>query len=743
MISFNKNTNIFHLTNGTFSYYIQINKLGYLINLHCGKFVQDIYPERVNERYIERYAYLDGDKEVCDESYYFSFLSSSFECSSNLKGDTRGSHTIYTHSDGSRLTNFKYFSYKILKGKYNSETLPHVRLNNSSEAETLVITLKDSTENVYLELYYTVFKDKNVIVRSSKIINKENFKIKLNRISSIQLDCLNQNFQLLSMHGSWSDDRELELQDIKHAKLTIDDNRGARGFKNNPAAIIKTKDTTFNEGYCFGIYLVYSGNFKIETRLDETDLVRTFALINDENFEYTLNPDDSFETPEAILSFGFNGINSLTHTMHDLIRDNLIPKKFVYKERPILINSWEAYYFDFDTTKIKSLIKEAHELGIEMLVLDDGWFGKRNSDNSSLGDWNINENKINLKEVIDYAHSLKMKFGLWIEPEMISPDSNLYRNHPEFALYNRKEKPTLLRHQLCLDLTNDDAINAVFNQIKLIFDNYDIDYCKWDFNRFLTEIGTAESKYSEGELYHRFTLGTYKLFDMFTKRYPNILLESCASGGGRFDLGMLYYSPQIWASDETDPYARVMLQFTTNIFYPLSTIGAHVSASNALSMQDKAIIAAFGTFGYELDLLKLGDQDKKTIQEINKLIKARHHVVTEGDYYSLSNPYESNFAAWNIVTKNKKECLVFNFNFKREPTKARFIRLQGLKPDAFYFNSLTNDVYKGDFYMNIGLNISAPLKEGMTMLFVLKEVGPLVESIVNKKARKVKREKLL
>ena len=329
---------------------------------------------------------------------------------------------------------------------------------------------------------------------------------------------------------------------------------------------------------------------------------------------------------------------------------------------------------------------------------------------------------------------------------MISPDSSLYESHPEYALYNRNVKPTLYRHQLVLDFTSPKVVNEIFDMISSVFTKYDIDYCKWDFNRYLSEIGsTFLNADQEGEIYHRFMLGTYKLLDKFVKKFPNVLLETCASGGGRFDLGMLYYSPQIWASDETDPNARIEIQFATNLFYPLSTIGSHVSARPFSTYQDKAIIAAFGTFGYELDPLKLSEEDKKQIVEINKLVKTWHHIVTIGDYYTLKDPTKSNYASWMCVTKNKKEALVFHYNFRREPTRARYIKLVGLKPDQYYFNSLTNKIYRGDFYMNGGLNISCPIDEGKAMMFVLKAVSPLKKTIYEKmnSGKEEKRDKIV
>ena len=744
MIKFDAKRKIFHLSNDNYSYYFSINKLGYLIHLYSGKKLNDITLERVNERYIERYAYLKQNLEICDEDYYFSEQGGLFECGSYLKSDCRPPFAIIKHADGSEITNFKYHSHYISSFKVSPSDLPHFKVSKKDDAETLVVTLKDETDDIFLTLYYTIFKNLNVLVRFSQIKNLSKHEIKIKRLCSLELDSVNKDYELISVHGQRGDDRELEKTEIGHSLTVVNDNHGARGFKQNPAIIIKEKEANYDYGEVYMCSLLYSGNFKFEVGLDEYDHFRLNALINDNCFEFTLKNGESFDTPECVLVYSNEGINKASQTMHDLVRQYLLPKQFALKERPILINSWEPFLFDFDTEKIKKLILDAKELGIKQVVLDDGWFGKRNNDKSSLGDWDVNIEKINLKEVIDFAHANDMFFGLWVEPEMISPDSELFKKHPEYALYDREQNPTLLRHQLVLDLTNSEVVDYVFNKLTNIFDKYNIDYCKWDFNRYLSEISSLYlTDEKQGEIFHRFVLGSYKLLDKFTSKYPNVLLETCASGGGRFDLGMLYYSPQIWGSDETNPFSRVMIQFATNIFYPLSTIGAHVSAANSLSMQDKIIIAAFGTFGYELDPAKLTEEEKKTIVSLNEIVKQFHHVVTLGDYYVLKSPYESNFASWMCVTKDKKEALVFNFNFKREQTKGRFIRLKGLDPEKYYFNSLTNDVYKGDFYMNIGINISAPLKEGMTMLFVIKQVNKIVKTVLNNKAQKAKREKLL
>ena len=465
MIEFDAKTKIFHLHNEEFSYYFCINKLGYLIHLYSGKYIQSVDIERLTERYVERYAYLENNQEVCDESYYFALQASNFECASHLTGDKRGAPIIIKNVDGSTLTDFRYHSHSVINGKVEIENLPHARIGTKKNVQTLEVVLKDIRSNVFLSLYYSIFDDMNVLIRNCKVFNGENEDINLIKAASLELDLFGEDYTLISTHGTWSMDRLIEETPINHNKIVVSDNHGARGFYHNPAIMIKENEATYKSGDVYGLSLIYSGNFSFEVGQDDLNQTRIIAGINPETFNFKLSKGETFITPECVLAFSDKGINGVTQTLHDFAREYIIPKKFVNVERPILINSWEAYYFDFDTLKIKKIIDEAKELGIEMVVLDDGWFGKRNDDKTSLGDWELNLEKINLEEVIDYAHKQKMKFGLWVEPEMISPGSSLYKSHPEYALYNRNVKPTLYRHQLVLDFTSPKVVNEIFNMI--------------------------------------------------------------------------------------------------------------------------------------------------------------------------------------------------------------------------------------------------------------------------------------
>lgn len=733
-IRFEKKRKIFHLYTKKYSYYIHVNKLKYLIHLYDGKYLDDISKERVSERYMERYAYLKDGKEICDEDYYFSFYGSNFEVSSFMKGDKRTPFIIIEDKNHYDLTNFLFSSFKIINGVEKKNMMyPHVRFNNK-DAQTLIITLKEEHKNVYLKLYYEVSEKYDCIVRYAKLINKEKEDIYVKKMSVAELDLPSSDYTILATHGTWGNDREIEYIPLSHSLTKISENHGSRGFAFNPALFLKKNDATFEYGEAYAFMSIYSGDFSYEFKMDEIDQSRVIMGYNDETCQFLLKHNEEIETFELIEAFTSQGINDLTHRLHNLLNDKVI-REFKGKKDYILINSWEGLGFKFDTEKIINLIDEAKKVDIDLVVIDDGWFKGRDDDTSSLGDWEVYKEKIDLHKVLDYAKNQNMNMGIWVEPEMISPKSDLYKNHPEFVLNPKALKnPTLLRHQLVLDLSNDEVIDYIFKELCKIFDEYKFQYVKWDFNRFLTE-SYSQNLIDEGrskESHDKFIKGSYKLLYKFIKKYPNILLETCASGGGRFDASMLYYSTQIWGSDETDIVTRSSIQFATNLFYPLSTIGSHVSARKIGSIQDKACLAFFGTYGYELDLIKLNDDDKNKIKEFNGLYHSFHHIIDKGDYYSIFNPTTSNYVSWNIVTKNKKECLVYFTNLKKETTKSRFIKIKGLKKDEYYFNSLTNDIYKGSFYMNVGLNLSAPLEVFTGMMFVIKQVDDVRATLYRK-----------
>lgn len=729
MIEFNEKDKIFTLSNEHFSYVFHVNSLDILVKLYYGKRINNLSIEN-----IEATNYLSGDcygvydvknnKETWFTNPYFSGQYSPQEIPTYLSFDKRPPLVGILHSDGSGVTDFRYYSHEIVKGKKNSAILPHLRLN-STNSETLIVTLKDQKDEIYLKAYYTIIKDQPVLLRSNEIINKTNKEIVVEVANSLSLDLPSNDYKVLSIHGTYASDRELEENVIKHNTIVIDENAGGKGFYHNPVGMLKSLDATADKGEVIGFGLIYSGNFSFKFNGTQMEQTRVVLGLNEQDFSYRLEKDEVFETPEAFLVYSSEGSDKVTHAFHDIIRDYLLPNKKYNDEDVILLNSWEGTYFDFNTDKIISYLARAKEMGINLFVLDDGWFGKRNDDLSSLGDWRVNLNKIDLKKVVDEAHKLGLKFGLWLEPEMISFDSDLYREHPEYALYDHSLDPTTFRHQFVLDLTNPDVINNISKQIEDIFSTYKLDYCKWDFNRIITEpISQYLPKERQKEVFYRFTLGTYELLSRFVTKFPNVLLETCAGGGGRFDLGMLYYSRQIWGSDETDGVSRTYIQYATNLFYPLSVLGSHVSNRRYLTLKEKAAIAMFGTFGYELNPLKLSDDDIVKIREVNKLYLDNKSVIYNGDYYPLINPYEgNNFVSWSLVDKTKDNAVIFLMNYRLMNWRSRFLKVRGLDPNKKYVNSIDNKAYYGDFYMNIGLNYCDGRDNYTPQVFTLKAVN--------------------
>ena len=578
----------------------------------------------------------------------------------------------------------------------------------------------DIKADVILKAYYTVYASSSVLIRSNELFNNSNEPISLNKFATVALDLPSNKYKFLSVHGTYATDRLLEENEIKHNTLLIEDNANGKGYYHNPMGILKRLD---NKEF-IGVSLLYSGNFTFSISGTQMDSLRFVGGINEEGFTYLLNTGESFETPEALLVYEQDE-DAITLSLHDFTREHILRKAPKGFEKTILLNSWEGTYFDFNTDKILSYLDKAKEMGMSLFVLDDGWFGKRNTDTCSLGDWKVNTDKIDLKKVIDHAHALGLKFGLWVEPEMISYDSDIYRAHPEYALFDHSIEPTLGRHQLVMDLTNPEVRDYIFNSLKDIFDNYDIDYCKWDFNRILTEaVSPYLSKEHQGETYHRFVLGSYDILNRFATRYPNVLLEGCAGGGGRYDLGMLKYVSQIWASDEVDAISRTYIQYSTNKFYPLCTIGSHVSMRRYLTIKEKAAVAMFGTFGYEFNPNKLTKEDLEDIKFCNKQFLDNKEVIHKGDYYSLINPFDNeNFISWEVVSKDKKDAVVFIMNYHLINWRSRFLKLKGLEEDSYYHNDFDNGTYSGAHYMSIGINVCSGRDNFTPSIIILKKVN--------------------
>ena len=718
MINFNEKTKVFHLKNKQVSYLFAIEEGGLLSHLYYGPAIREYHGERYYPR-VDR-GFSGNLPKSMDRTYSKDDLLQ--EYSGNNTGDYRVPAITIRSKDGARLTDFRYDSYKIIAGKPALAGLPASYVKADDEAETLEVTLKDTVLDVALVMSYTIYRDYPVITRNVRVVNTSDYPIDIEKVASIQLDLPknDQDYDLVYLPGQYAHERQMRRTSLDQGIFELSSRRNSSSHHMNPFAAIVDKSTDEFQGNALGVLLVYSGNHQFQIEKDQIDQVRLLAGINEFNFSWRLEAGEKFQTPEAITVFSTKGLNGMSQAFHHLLTNRVARGKYQYADRPIVINNWEATFFDFDDQKLDEVVKEAQPLGIEMFVLDDGWFGHRNDDNSSLGDWFVNSKKVNLKRVADQTHAAGMKFGLWFEPEMISVDSELYKKHPDWAIHEPGRGMTLSRNQLVLDFSRPEIVDNIFDQMCQVLDKVDIDYIKWDFNRNLTEVfSVATTPEHEGEIGHRYVLGLYDLLDRLTKRYPQILFEGCSGGGGRFDAGILYYMPQSWQSDDTDAADRMKIQYGTSLVYPTSAMTAHVSVSpnqqtgRDISFATRGAVAMSGIFGYELDLADLTKDEKELVKQQVKFYKAHRHLIQYGDFYRLESPFEGGSkVAWEFVSPDKSEALLFTF---RTHHTNRFeiynTKMVALDPDKNYQDDVTKTTYGGDELMNVGL-LSDPTDKG-------------------------------
>ena len=666
MIKFDKNRGIFHLSNDKISYILQIEEEGCLAHLYFGKKI---------DTYTEGYTYPRQERPFSpnpanSENRKFSLDNIMMTYPGCGFGDFREPAHNIKLADGSRINDFRYTSHEISEGKKPLTGLPATYTKKTSEATTLKIKLADAISGLQLTLSYTIFTKLPVITRSSQLKNISEKKVEINKLASTTLDFPAKDMDLIHLPGTWAKERQLVREKISTGTKRLESKRGTSSHQQNPAAILLDKDTTEFTGEAYGFALIYSGNFEIITEKDIHDQTRFIMGINSFNFAWNLQPGQTFQTPEAIMVYTPDGLNDLSQTYHELFNNHLTRGQFQNTARPILINNWEATYFDFDTEKIMAIVDEAKNLGIELFVLDDGWFGKRDDDTTSLGDWFEYEGKLNggLKTLSRQVHERGMKFGLWFEPEMISKNSKLYEKYPHWAIGTPGRGTAISRSQYVLDYSKKEVWEHIYKQMQTILDHVEIDYIKWDMNRHLTNVYSSFlSAEEQGEVSHRYVLGLYAFLEKITTEYPHILFESCSGGGGRFDAGMLYYMPQTWTSDNTDAVARLNIQYGTSLIYPISSMGAHVSETpnhqtqRMTSLKTRGNVAASGVFGYELDLSKMSDDEKKEMKSQIAFYKKHRELIQYGRFIRLISPYEKNAAAWSFVSKDKSEALIFYY----------------------------------------------------------------------------------
>ena len=689
MISFDSNKKTFRLDTPNSTYSIFINERGYIGHAYYGSKIGDddvSYLTRNKE-------YGFSDNEIFREKGSFlDFFPQ--ELPTDGLGDYRESALAVCDAEGHNAIELKYKSHKISGGTQPLPGLPAV-FGNAKDCSVLELTATDDLLGAEVTLVYTVFEKLDAIVRSVKIKNNGSKPLYIKKALSLALDIDDDNYDMITLHGSWARERHIDRRPVHMGKQGVVSMRGETSHQEHPFIALLDHKADFDSGRVYGINFIYSGNFIADVQKNQFNNVRAVMGINPENFCWKLEAGSEFATPQAVLVYSDCGLNGMSRTFHDLYREHLIRSPYKKSPRPILINNWEATYFNFDTEKLIDIAREASKDGIEMLVMDDGWFGHRSFDDSSLGDWYVNEDKIKggLKHLVDEVNKLGMKFGIWFEPEMISPDSDLYRAHPDWAIQIPGREPGLSRQQLVLDITRKEVEDYTYESVAKILRSANIEYVKWDMNRQLTDIGSIQLPADQlGEFYHRYVLALYRLQERLITEFPKLLLENCSGGGARFDPGMFFYSPQIWCSDDTDAIERLAIQEGTALVYPLSTMGAHVSVcpnhacGRVTPFKTRGYVALSGTFGYELDITKLPPEERAMIPGQVALYKKFSDLVRNGDYNRIASYSENNeYDCWASIAKDKSKALVTFVQVLNHPNyKTRFIKINGLKPDAKY-----------------------------------------------------------
>lgn len=698
------------------TYQMQVDRYGFLLHLYYGKKTDTCmdYLLTYYDRGFSGNPYDAGE----DRTYSMDTLPQEFPCYGN--GDFRSTAFAVENADGSMSCDLRYKSHVILDGKYNLEGLPAVYASEE-EAQTLEILMEDPVTGVKVVLLYGVLPAQDIITRSVCVKNESSGKIYLNKIESASLDFLYGDYELLTFYGRHAMERNVQRVPVVHGTQKIGSVRGTSSHQYNPMMLLAEKETTEDKGNCYAMSFVYSGCFQGEVLKDQLNQTRMMLGLQEEAFRYPLEAGEMFQAPEVILSYSSEGMNRLSQNLHHCIRQHICRGKYKEEIRPILINSWEAAYFDFTGDTIYELAKAAKEVNIDMLVMDDGWFGKRDDDNSGLGDWFVNEKKLGgtLGNLIKRINDLGVKFGIWIEPEMVSEDSDLYRKHPDWALTVPGRNPVRSRNQLVLDFSRKEVVDEIYDQICKVLDQGNIEYVKWDMNRSLMDVYSSVTR-EQGRVLHDYVLGLYDFLERLVQRYPNLLIEGCSGGGGRFDAGMMYYTPQIWCSDNTDAIDRLRIQYGTSFGYPVSVVGSHVSAvpnhqtGRKTPLHTRGVVAMSGTFGYELNLMKLSEEEKQEIREQIAEYKRYAPIIQNGLYYRLSNPTTEEICAWEFVHTDEKEQSKVLLNIVMQVIHGNmtvnYVKLQGLEETAVYREEKSGKRYTGAALMYGGMPL--PIEPG-------------------------------
>ena len=696
--------NIFYVSGKRYTYAMYVNAAGYLQHAYYGKKVSfadiEYYVAQIGNRFEPKKGDINADSKFDTMPSEYGFYA---------HGDYREPSVIAVRSGGAAMSRLRYGKHAVYDGVPACKGLPHVR----GGGQTLEITLKDDFSDTEIFLTYTAYDDSDVLVRGVQIVNTGKEQTVLKKAFSFCID-LPHGDSLLRLYGDWAAERTPAVAPIERGVTRLQSLRGASSHQTSPFAAVISANCTEERGECYGVQLVYSGSFAITAEKTYNGAVRLQGGVNDTNFEWVLGAGESFTAPQALLCYSCEGLGELSREYADFLREHIIGPQYAYKRRPIVVNNWEATYFDFDSDKICAIIDEAAELGIDTFVLDDGWFGARNSDKAGLGDWAVNEQKLlgGLQTLINRCKRNGMRFGLWFEPECVNEDSDLYRAHPDWAIGKTGVEPCRHRNQLVLDFTRKEVVDHIFATVSNILSAYEISYVKWDFNRSISEFYSQTLGSCQGAFAHKYMLGVYDLAQRLTAAFPDVFFEGCAGGGGRFDAGMLYYFPQIWTSDNTDAYERVRIQWGTSLCFPASSMSCHVSAcpnhwtQRTTPLQARGAVASLGAFGYELDLTKLSDEEKETVREQIRQYKQTDTLVLRGDLYRLFSPFESDLFCKMLVSKDKSRAYAVGMCLRGDPYETRTVRLKGLDGNKTYTVRELGLSVSGTALMQIGLPLS-------------------------------------
>lgn len=736
-MAINIKENVFTLHTKHSTYQMKVDRQGLLLHTYYGSRIDETdmsYRIYSQDRGFSGNPYEMGD---VDRAYSTDLYPQEYSCFGT--GDFRITGLHVRNEDGSKGCELRFQNTSLEVGKYALEGLPAVY---AEDGETLKILLKDSYSGIEVELLYGVLEELDVITRAAKITNRGKSRIFLEKAASLSLDWNDEDFDWITFYGRHNKERTFQRAEVSHGIQAIGSVRGNSSHHYNPFSILCSKDVTEEQGECFAFSMLYSGEFQMEVERDQINQTRLVCGIHPDNFTWVLEPEECFTTPEVMMVYSEKGFSRMSHCIHKAIRNHICRGVWKERQRPVLINNWEATYFDFTGEKLVDIAKEAYEMGIELFVMDDGWFGKRDDDNSGLGDWYPNEQKLGctLKEMGEKITESGMKFGIWFEPEAISRDSDLFRTHPEWVIQQPGRLPNLSRNELVLDFSREDVQDYILSCIRAVLLEAPISYIKWDMNRSICDkYSNALDAIHQGEFAHRYMLGLYRVFENIHQEFPEVLLESCSGGGGRFDAGILYYTPQIWCSDNTDAISRLDIQYGTSFGYPVSAMGAHVSAvpnhqtGRVTPIETRGCVAMSGTFGYELDITKMSAEEKAEVKQQIDRFHRFYSLIQYGDYYRLISPTHP-CTVWEFAEQDGKEALINAVYARVEACDTPVhVKLRGLKEDANYHVILLDEekyekwhlhdcILSGKVLMKGGITFPIPWMDYQTMQYYVREI---------------------